>query len=355
MAGHSKWAGIKHKKAVVDARRGKLFAKLIRGIEVAAREGGTSNPENNMTLAAASIARSSTRVPAETIERAAKRGAGELGDDVKYERVMYEGYAPRRCCRPDRDAHREPQPHRVPTSAPRSRARTATSGSRDRSPWMFDRLGDHRRERRHGGRRPARRPPRRGADDIRHSGDGRWEVVHRVKDFARVARRLAAAGLADRERRADDAPADDGAARRGRRAAASSSCSTCSTSTTMSRRSTRTSTSPTRCWPRSRSPVGSMTETRRVDALLVARSPAGHVRVASVDGGTHPRCVCSPARSRSSSRVREQAAARQYVHREAVAELREPDGAVRQQDAETRTSETSAAMFRGLAIAARIA
>ena len=53
MSGHSKWAGIKHKKAIVDARRGKLFAKLIRGIEVAAREGGTSNPENDMTLAAA--------------------------------------------------------------------------------------------------------------------------------------------------------------------------------------------------------------------------------------------------------------------------------------------------------------
>ena len=94
MSGHSKWAGIKHKKAVVDARRGKLFAKLIRGIEVAAREGGGSNPANNMTLAAAVDRAKQSRVPAETIERAAKRGAGELGDDVKYERVMYEGYAP---------------------------------------------------------------------------------------------------------------------------------------------------------------------------------------------------------------------------------------------------------------------
>lgn len=93
MAGHSKWAQIKHKKAAVDARRGKLFAKLIRGIEVAAREAKTSNPDNDMTLGAAVDRAKSYRVPAPTIERAAKRGAGELGEDVRYERVVYEGYA----------------------------------------------------------------------------------------------------------------------------------------------------------------------------------------------------------------------------------------------------------------------
>jgi YebC/PmpR family DNA-binding regulatory protein len=93
MAGHSKWAQIKHKKAVVDARRGKLFAKLIRAVEVAARDAGTSNPELNMTLAAAFERAKSYSVPMDTIERAAKRGAGEL-EGVAYERVLYEGYGP---------------------------------------------------------------------------------------------------------------------------------------------------------------------------------------------------------------------------------------------------------------------
>jgi YebC/PmpR family DNA-binding regulatory protein len=94
MAGHSKWAQIKHKKAVVDVRRGKLFAKLIRGVEVAAREAGTSSPENDMTLAAAMERAKQYAVPADTIERAAKRGAGELDEQIRYERVLYEGYAP---------------------------------------------------------------------------------------------------------------------------------------------------------------------------------------------------------------------------------------------------------------------
>lgn len=93
MAGHSHWAQIKHKKAAVDARRGKLFAKLIRQIEVAARDGGTSNPENDMTLAAAVERAKQYSVPADTIERAAKRGAGELDEQIVYERVLYEGYA----------------------------------------------------------------------------------------------------------------------------------------------------------------------------------------------------------------------------------------------------------------------
>src|SRR5438067_13361865 len=94
MSGHSKWASIKHKKGIVDARRGKLFAKLIRGIEVASREGKTSNPENDMSLAAAWDRAKSGGVPSDTIERAAKRGAGETGENVHYERVLYEGYAP---------------------------------------------------------------------------------------------------------------------------------------------------------------------------------------------------------------------------------------------------------------------
>lgn len=92
MSGHSKWATTKHQKAVKDARRGKLFAKLIRAIEVAARTGG-SNLEGNPTLADAVAKARGNSLPLETIERAIKRGAGELGG-VNYEAVSYEGYAP---------------------------------------------------------------------------------------------------------------------------------------------------------------------------------------------------------------------------------------------------------------------
>lgn len=92
MSGHSKWATTKHQKAVKDARRGKLFAKLIRAIEVAARTGG-SNLDGNPTLVDAVAKARGNSLPLETIERAIKRGAGEL-DGVNYEAVSYEGYAP---------------------------------------------------------------------------------------------------------------------------------------------------------------------------------------------------------------------------------------------------------------------
>ncbi|HLH28313.1 MAG TPA: YebC/PmpR family DNA-binding transcriptional regulator, partial [Acidimicrobiales bacterium] len=92
MSGHSKWAGIKHKKAVVDARRGKTFAKRLRAIEVAAREGG-GKVDANPTLADAVSRAKADSIPADTIERAIKRGTGEL-EGVTYETLVYEGYAP---------------------------------------------------------------------------------------------------------------------------------------------------------------------------------------------------------------------------------------------------------------------
>jgi YebC/PmpR family DNA-binding regulatory protein len=92
MSGHSKWATIKHQKGAKDARRGKLFAKLIRGIEVAARTGGAS-PEGNPTLADAIQKAKDNSVPNDTIERAIKRGSGEL-EGQQLELVTYEGYGP---------------------------------------------------------------------------------------------------------------------------------------------------------------------------------------------------------------------------------------------------------------------
>jgi YebC/PmpR family DNA-binding regulatory protein len=93
MSGHSKWATTKHKKAVVDAKRGKLFAKLIKNIEVAARTGG-GDLEGNPTLYDAVQKARKTSVPLDNIERAIKRGSGAEGGGADWQTIMYEGYGP---------------------------------------------------------------------------------------------------------------------------------------------------------------------------------------------------------------------------------------------------------------------
>ncbi|MEX2393307.1 MAG: YebC/PmpR family DNA-binding transcriptional regulator [Actinomycetota bacterium] len=193
MAGHSKWAGIKHKKAVVDARRGKLFAKLIRGIEVAAREGGSSNPINNMTLAAAVDRAKASRVPADTIERAAKRGAGELGENVNYERVTYEGYAPGGVAVlvETLTDNRNRTGGDVRTALTRAGGNLGEPGS---VAWMFDRRGsiivkgaseDDILE----------AAAEAGADDIRPGDDGSVEVITDVQNFGATRDAIASAGF----------------------------------------------------------------------------------------------------------------------------------------------------------------
>ena len=93
MSGHSKWATTKHKKAVVDAKRSKLFAKLVKTIEVAARTGG-GDLSGNPTLVDAVAKAKGQSVPNENIDRAIKRGSGELGDAAAYEEIIYEAYGP---------------------------------------------------------------------------------------------------------------------------------------------------------------------------------------------------------------------------------------------------------------------
>ncbi len=93
MSGHSKWATTKHKKAVVDARRGKLFAKLIKNIEVAARTGG-GDLAGNPTLYDAIQKAKKTSVPNDNIERAVKRGSGAEAGGADWQTIMYEGYGP---------------------------------------------------------------------------------------------------------------------------------------------------------------------------------------------------------------------------------------------------------------------
>ncbi|HUY47935.1 MAG TPA: YebC/PmpR family DNA-binding transcriptional regulator [Streptosporangiaceae bacterium] len=93
MSGHSKWATTKHKKAVIDARRGKLFAKLIKNVEVAARTGG-ADPAGNPTLFDAVQKAKKNSVPNDNIDRAIRRGAGLEAGGAAYETISYEGYAP---------------------------------------------------------------------------------------------------------------------------------------------------------------------------------------------------------------------------------------------------------------------
>ena len=93
MSGHSKWATTKHKKAAIDAKRGKLFAKLIKNIEVAARTGG-GDPTGNPTLYDAIQKAKKSSVPNDNIDRAVKRGSGAEAGGADWENITYEGYAP---------------------------------------------------------------------------------------------------------------------------------------------------------------------------------------------------------------------------------------------------------------------
>ena len=93
MSGHSKWATTKHKKAAIDAKRGKLFARLIKNVEVAARTGG-GDPAGNPTLYDAIQKAKKNSVPNDNIDRAVKRGSGQEAGGADYQTVQYEGYGP---------------------------------------------------------------------------------------------------------------------------------------------------------------------------------------------------------------------------------------------------------------------
>src|SRR3954464_3974649 len=92
MSGHSRWAGIKHKKAIIDSKRGKVFTRVAREITIAAKQGG-GKPENNPRLRKAIEDARGVNMPAENVKRAVQRGTGEL-PGVQFEEVKYEGYGP---------------------------------------------------------------------------------------------------------------------------------------------------------------------------------------------------------------------------------------------------------------------
>ena len=250
MSGHSKWATIKHKKGAADAKRGKLFAKLIRQVEVAAKNGG-GDPDMNPTLRTMYQKARDASVPLDTIERAIKRGTGEL-EGVIYEEVSYEGYAPHGVavyveCLTDNRNRTGPE---IRTIFSKLGGSIAEPGS---VAWQFERKGIIHV--------PASVAEDdimlvaldAGAEDIRAEGDSWTVVVRGDADRRRCATRsrrpasrssssdltMLPTSLVELRlgRHGEADPAADRRARRARRRAG---------------RATPTSTSPSRCWPSSR-------------------------------------------------------------------------------------------------------
>ena len=215
MSGHSKWATTKHKKAVVDAKRGKLFARLIKNIEVAARTGG-GDPAGNPTLFDAIQKARKNSVPIDNIDRAVKRGSGAEAGGADWQTIMYEGYGPNGVallieCLTD---NRNRAATEVRTALTRNGGTLADAGSVS---YMFTRKGvvivpegradrgrraaGRARRRRRGGQRP-RRGVRGGvrADRPGRGAHGAAGRGHRVR-VGRVLVRAERAGAARRRGR----------------------------------------------------------------------------------------------------------------------------------------------------------
>ena len=215
MSGHSKWATIKRKKEATDAKRSNMYAKLLRAVEVAAREGG-GNVEGNMTLAAAVEKAKTFSVPNDNIDRAIKRGTGELGDGQKYEEIVYEGYAPGGIAL----LIEALTDNRNRTAQEVRHAFTRNGGSLGETgtvAWQFTRKGVIVVEK-------AVAPDEErllelalegGAEDLTDS-ESSWDIVTAPQDFKTVQDALEAARRAGRLGGAVDAAADDDPGRRRR-------------------------------------------------------------------------------------------------------------------------------------------
>lgn len=191
MSGHSKWATTKHQKGAKDAARAKVFAKLIRQIEVAAREGGSDMTANASLRTMYTKARDSS-VPIDTIERAIKRGSGEL-EGVRYESISYEGYAPDGVaviveCLSD---NRNRTGAEIRNLFSKNGGAMAEPGSVS---WQFERKGVIAVPRIHDEERILEVAMEAGAEDLADE-DERWLVTSDPSDMMNVRNALEAAGL----------------------------------------------------------------------------------------------------------------------------------------------------------------
>ncbi len=188
MSGHSKWATIKHKKAVTDARRGKMFTKLLKEITVAARMGG-GDPKGNPRLRAAILEARGNSVPNDTIDRAVKKGSGELGGD-SIEELIYEGYGPGGCAILVEAAtdNRNRTAGEVRHLFTKNGGNLAEAGA---VAWMFDRRGYFAIDRETLGEDAAvELGLELGVDDV-SAGAEASEMFTSVEDFLRVREELA--------------------------------------------------------------------------------------------------------------------------------------------------------------------
>ncbi|HXX91462.1 MAG TPA: YebC/PmpR family DNA-binding transcriptional regulator [Acidimicrobiales bacterium] len=191
MSGHSKWATTKHRKAAVDQKRAKVFAKLIRQLEVAAREGG-ADLDANPTLRTMFDKARAASVPLDTIERAIKRGTGDL-EGVRYEPVSYEGYAPGGVaiiveCLTD---NRNRTGAEVRNVFNRNGGSMAEPGAVS---WQFARKGVIELDRSLDEDAVTEVAVEAGAEDLSDDGD-RWVVTSAPTDLAAVREALSAAGM----------------------------------------------------------------------------------------------------------------------------------------------------------------
>jgi YebC/PmpR family DNA-binding regulatory protein len=192
MSGHSKWATIKHKKGAQDKARGKLFAKLIRQVEVAAREGG-GDPTDNPTLRTMFQKARDASVPLDTIERAIKRGTGDL-EGVIYESVNYEGYAPAGVavyveCLTDNRNRAGAEIRNIFTKSGGSMAEPGAVA------WQFHRKGIVILPKQVAEDDLMLVALDAGAEDIKDQGDS-WEVTSEPSDLAKLRAALEEAGIA---------------------------------------------------------------------------------------------------------------------------------------------------------------
>jgi YebC/PmpR family DNA-binding regulatory protein len=197
MSGHSKWATTKHKKAVIDAKRGKLFAKLIKNIEVAARTGG-GDPGGNPTLYDAIQKAKKTSVPNENIDRAVKRGSGAESGGADWQTIVYEGYGPGGVaflveCLTD---NRNRAAMEVRTALTRAGGSLADPGSVS---YLFTRKGIVLLEKSQDGRTVTEDDVLTavldaGAEEVNDNGDT-WEVVSEPGDMVAVRTALQQAGI----------------------------------------------------------------------------------------------------------------------------------------------------------------
>lgn len=190
MAGHSKWANIKHRKSRQDAKRGKLFAKLAKTIEVSAREGG-GNPEFNPTLATAVDKAKAADMPNDNIDRAIKRGTGEVEGAV-YEEMFYEGYGPGGVAL---YVHILTDNRNRAASDVRSTFTKYNSslGEPGSVGYLFDQRGVILAEGTE--EKVMLTALDAGAEDIRDAGDGMFEVITEPSDLQEVKTALVGAGI----------------------------------------------------------------------------------------------------------------------------------------------------------------